>query len=48
MLSRLAAGMIGDVMVICLPGSSGAASDALEVLVPPVFHAFSMLRGEGH
>lgn len=48
MLSRLAAGMIGDTMVICLPGSTGAATDALEVLVPAIFHAFAMIRGEGH
>ncbi|HWQ26217.1 MAG TPA: bifunctional molybdenum cofactor biosynthesis protein MoaC/MoaB [Chlorobaculum sp.] len=48
MLSRLAAGVIGDTVVICLPGSPGAAGDALEVLVPGVFHAFSMLHGEGH
>lgn len=48
MLSRLAAGMVGSSMVICLPGSAGAAADALEVLVPALFHAFSMLKGEGH
>ena len=48
MLSRLAAGLIGSSMVICLPGSTGAATDALEVLVPGIFHAFSMMAGEGH
>ena len=48
MLSRLAAGMVGSSMVICLPGSSGAASDALELLVPALFHAFAMIKGEGH
>jgi cyclic pyranopterin phosphate synthase len=48
MLSRLAAGMVGSSMVICLPGSTGAAGDALEVLVPAVFHAFAMMKGEGH
>ena len=48
MLSRLAAGMIGSSMVICLPGSTGAVSDALEVLVPAIFHAFAMIKGEGH
>jgi molybdenum cofactor biosynthesis protein MoaC len=48
MMSRLAAGLIGDTLVICLPGSAGAANDALEVLIPAVFHAFPMLRGEGH
>ncbi len=48
MLSRLAAGMVGSTLVICLPGSAGAASDALEVMVPAIFHAFSMIKGEGH
>jgi len=48
MLSRLAAGMVGSSMVICLPGSSGAVSDALEVLLPAIFHAFAMIKGEGH
>ena len=48
MLSRLAAGVIGETMVICLPGSPGAAGDALEVLIPGLFHAFAMLHGEGH
>jgi len=40
--------MIGGSMVVCIPGSTGAARDALEVLVPAVFHAFSMMKGEGH
>ncbi|ABL66457.1 bifunctional molybdenum cofactor biosynthesis protein MoaC/MoaB [Chlorobium phaeobacteroides] len=48
MLSRLVAGMIDSTLVICLPGSTGAAGDALEVLVPAVFHVFSMIKGEGH
>ncbi|ASQ91394.1 bifunctional molybdenum cofactor biosynthesis protein MoaC/MoaB [Prosthecochloris sp. GSB1] len=48
MLSRLAAGTIGDCVVICLPGSRGAAADALEVLLPTIFHAFDMIRGGGH
>ena len=48
MLSRLAAGLIGNAVVVCLPGSAGAAKDALEALVPGLFHAFPMLKGEGH
>jgi len=48
MLSRLAAGVIGSAVVVCLPGSAGAAKDALEALVPAIFHAFPMLKGEGH
>uniref|UniRef100_Q3ARP8 Cyclic pyranopterin monophosphate synthase n=1 Tax=Chlorobium chlorochromatii (strain CaD3) TaxID=340177 RepID=Q3ARP8_CHLCH len=48
MLSRLAAGTIGNSLVICLPGSTGAVRDALEVLIPTIFHAFQMMHGEGH
>ncbi|AAM72559.1 MAG TPA: bifunctional molybdenum cofactor biosynthesis protein MoaC/MoaB [Chlorobaculum sp.] len=48
MLSRLAAGVIGNTVVVCLPGSTSAAKDALEVLVPAIFHAFPMLKGDGH
>ncbi len=48
MLSRLAVGTIGSLVVVCLPGSTGAARDALEVLVPEIFHAFEMIKGEGH
>ena len=48
MLSRLAAGLIGNAVVVCLPGSASAAKDALEALVPGLFHAFPMLKGEGH
>uniref|UniRef100_B3EPM3 Cyclic pyranopterin monophosphate synthase n=1 Tax=Chlorobium phaeobacteroides (strain BS1) TaxID=331678 RepID=B3EPM3_CHLPB len=48
MLSRLAAGTIGSSVVLCLPGSEGAARDALEVLVPGLFHAFDMINGGGH
>lgn len=48
MLSRLAAGLINNTLIVCLPGSTGAAGDALEVLLPGILHAFPMLRGEGH
>ncbi len=48
MLSRLAAGTIGSAIVVCLPGSTGAALDAVEVLVPDLFHAFEMIQGGGH
>lgn len=48
MLSRLAAGTIDSSVVICLPGSAGAARDAVEVLVPAIFHAFEMIQGGGH
>ena len=47
-LSRLTAGVIRDAIVICLPGSKGAAKDALNVLIPTIFHSFHMMKGEKH
>ena len=48
MLSRLAVGVIDSKIIVCLPGSTGAVKDALNVLIPDIFHAFHMFRGEGH
>jgi molybdenum cofactor biosynthesis protein MoaC len=48
MLSRLTAGVVKDAIVICLPGSTGAAKDALKVLIPTIFHSFHMMKGEKH
>ena len=48
MLSRLLAGVMGKTIIICLPGSTGAVKDALNVLIPFIFHSFHMLRDEKH
>ena len=48
MLSRLTAGVVNGAIVICLPGSPGAAKDALQVLIPTIFHSFHMMQGEQH
>jgi molybdenum cofactor biosynthesis protein MoaC len=48
MLSRLKVGMINNSIVVCLPGSTGAAKDALSVLIPTIFHAYHMKQGEKH
>jgi cyclic pyranopterin phosphate synthase len=48
MLSRLTAGVVNGAIVICLPGSPGASSDALKVLIPTIFHSFHMMKGEKH
>ncbi|MDP7027958.1 MAG: bifunctional molybdenum cofactor biosynthesis protein MoaC/MoaB [Candidatus Marinimicrobia bacterium] len=48
MLSRLTAGVIKGTIVVCLPGSTGAAKDALKVLIPTIFHSFHMMKGEKH
>ena len=47
-LSRLVAGVVGSAIIICLPGSPGAVKDGLKVLIPTIFHAFHMMKGEGH
>jgi molybdenum cofactor biosynthesis protein MoaC len=48
MLSRLTAGVMDGAIVICLPGSTGAVKDALNVLIPTIFHTFHMMKGEKH
>ena len=48
MLSRLTAGVANGAIVICLPGSPGAAKDALQVLIPTIFHSYHMIKGERH
>ena len=48
MLSRLTAGIVNGAIVICLPGSPGAAKDALQVLIPTIFHSYHMIKGERH
>ena len=48
MLSRLAAGLIDGTVLVCLPGSTGAASDAVDVLIPAIFHFFHVRSGGGH
>ena len=48
MLSRLTAGVMDGAIVICLPGSTGAVKDAINVLIPTIFHSFHMMKGEKH
>lgn len=48
MLSRGTAGVCGRTLIVNLPGSPSAVDDALDALLPAVFHAFDILRGGGH
>lgn len=48
MLGRGIAGVRGKTIVVNLPGSVGGVSDALDILLPWLFHAFEILRGESH
>jgi len=46
MLSRGAAGAIGNALVVNLPGSPRAVRESLEVLLPVLPHAVELLAGE--
>ena len=48
MLSRSSAGTINDTIIITLPGSVGGVRESLEAILPAVFHAANMIKGEGH
>lgn len=48
MLSRSVAGVIGQTIVVCLPGSPAACEDALNALFPALLHGMEMLKGTGH
>lgn len=48
MLSRSVAGTIGNSIVVALPGSTAGVRESLEAILPAVFHAINMIKGEGH
>jgi len=47
-LSRGVAGVVGQCLVVNLPGSSGGVRDALEVLRPVLVHAVEQVVGSDH
>jgi molybdopterin biosynthesis enzyme MoaB len=48
MLSRGLAGLVGDCLVVNLPGSRGGVKDGLGVLEPVVRHAVEQVVGSDH
>jgi cyclic pyranopterin phosphate synthase len=48
MMSRAIAGSIGQTLIVTLPGSPDGARESLEAILPAVFHAGKMIKGEGH
>jgi molybdenum cofactor biosynthesis protein MoaC len=45
MMSRLAAGSIAHTTIVTIPGSTAGASEAIDALLPAIFHARKMLKG---
>src|SRR4051794_34473668 len=48
MLSRGLAGVVGETLVVNLPGSRGGVRDGLVVLAPVLRHAVEQVRGSDH
>ena len=48
MLSRGIAGFSDDMLILTLPGSSGAVKEYIQALFPQILHVFSVNNGEGH
>ena len=48
MLSRGIAGMIGDTVVLTLPGSTRGAEESMDAIFPHILHIFSVMQGKSH
>lgn len=47
-LSRSLAGVRGKMLVLAIPGSSGAARECIDAIFPSVLHVFDVIKGERH
>lgn len=47
MLSRSVAGLIGNTLVLALPGSTKGAEESMDAVFPAVLHIFRVLEGPG-
>ena len=47
-LSRSAAGVRGDTLIVNLPGSLKAVRECLDIILPVLPHAIKMMQGGGH
>jgi len=48
MLSRSVAGLIGDSLVLGLPGSTNGASESMDAVFPAILHIFKVMEGARH
>lgn len=47
-LSRSIGGLIGNTLVVALPGSTNGAKESMEALFPHILHVFKMIHGGKH
>ncbi len=48
MLSRSVCGLIGNTLVLALPGSTRGASESMDAVFPALLHIFKMMQGGKH
>lgn len=48
MLSRSVAGMMGETLVLALPGSTRGAAESMQAVFPALLHVFSVRKGSRH
>jgi molybdenum cofactor synthesis domain-containing protein len=48
MLSRSVAGLIGETLVLALPGSTKGAVESMDAIFPAVLHIFKVMEGARH
>lgn len=48
MLSRGVAGLIGNTLVLTLPGSTKGVNETMDALFPQVLHIFKVMKGDKH
>ncbi|HET8837484.1 MAG TPA: bifunctional molybdenum cofactor biosynthesis protein MoaC/MoaB [Flavobacteriaceae bacterium] len=48
MLSRSVSGIIGNTLVLALPGSTKGATESIDAVFPAIMHVFKVLKGSGH
>ncbi|MDP6909735.1 MAG: molybdopterin-binding protein, partial [Flavobacteriales bacterium] len=48
MLSRTVSGVIGETLVLALPGSTNGAKESMDALFPALLHIFGILKGARH
>ncbi len=48
MLSRSVAGVIGETLVLALPGSTNGAKESMDAIFPSILHIFRILKGANH